>query len=249
MVFTLSTPLPGDAAVGRVLVTGAAGRIGSGFLRHVAGRYVLRATDVRPLEFPDFVPADLGDPDALARACAEVDTVVHLGADPSLAADWESLLPNNIVGCRNVFEAAAQAGARRVVFASSVHAVSGYPAGKQISADDAVNPGNLYGVTKVFGEALGRYYAEQRGLSVIALRIGAFHTEGTQPEPVPYNEFLHLLETDLYEIMIRAIEVRGVRYAVVNAISDQVGGRLDMTATRELLGWSVTRTGREPGCV
>jgi len=236
MVFTLSTPLPGDAAVGRVLVTGAAGRIGSGFLRHVAGRYVLRATDVRAMEFDDFVPADLGDPDTLARACEDVDTVVHLGADPSLVAEWESLLPANIIGTQNLFAAASAAGVRRVVYASSVHTVSGYPAGKQISADDPVNPGNLYGVTKVFGEALGRYYAEQRGLSVIALRIGAFHTEGTQPEPLPYNEFLHLAEADLYDIMIRAIEVRGVRYAVVNAISDQVGGRLDMTATRELLG-------------
>jgi nucleoside-diphosphate-sugar epimerase len=236
MVFTLSTPLPGDAAVGRVLVTGAAGRIGSGFLRHVADRYVLRATDIRPFAFDDFVLADLGDVDALARACADVDTVVHLGADPSLDADWESLLPANIVGTHNLFAAATAAGVRRVVYASSVHAVSGYPAGKQISADDPVNPGNVYGVTKVFGEALGRYHAEQRGLSVIALRIGAFHVAGSKPEPQPHNELLHLLETDLYEIMIRAIEVRGVRYAVVNAISDQVGGRLDMTATRELLG-------------
>ncbi|MFI9383708.1 NAD-dependent epimerase/dehydratase family protein [Kutzneria sp. NPDC052558] len=238
MVFTLSTPLPGDPAVGRVLVTGAAGRIGSGFLRHAADRYLLRASDLpsRAVEADDFVPADLVDGEALARACEDVDTVVHLGADPRLDADWDSLLPNNIIGSRNLFAAAAEAGCRRVVFASSVHAVSGYPAGKQISADDHVNPGNLYGVTKAFGEALGRYYAEQRGLSVIALRIGAFHTEGTQPDPQPYNDFLHLAETDLYRIIVRAIEVRGVRFAVVNAISDQVGGRLDMTATRELLG-------------
>ena len=236
MVFTLSTPLPGDAAVGRVLVTGAAGRIGSGFLRHAAGRYVLRASDIRPVDGADFVPADLGDRAALARACADVDTVVHLGADPSLDAEWESLLPNNIVGTHNLFEAASAAGVRRVVYASSVHAVSGYPVGKQVSADDPVNPGNLYGVTKAFGEALGRYYAEQRGLSVIALRIGAFYTAGNQPEPQPYNDFLHLAEADLYHIITRAIEVQGVGYAVVNAISDQVGGRLDITATQELLG-------------
>lgn len=238
MVFTLSTPLPGDAAVGRVLVTGAAGRIGSGFLRHVAGRYRLRATDLpgKAVAAEDVVPADLTDPEALARACVDVDTVVHLGADPRLDATWESLLPNNIVGTHTVFEAAAEAGCRRVVYASSVHAVSGYPAGKQVSADDPVNPGNLYGVTKAFGESLGRYYAEQRGLSVIALRIGAFHTEGARPAPEPYNEFLHLAADDLYRIMVRAIEVRGVGYAVVNAISEQVGGRLDITATRELLG-------------
>jgi nucleoside-diphosphate-sugar epimerase len=236
MVFTLSTPLPGDAAVGRVLVTGAAGRIGSGFLRHVADRYLLRATDVRAFDFPDFVLADLGAIDALTRACADVDTVVHLGADPSLDASWDSLLPANIVGTHNLFAAASAAGVRRVVYASSVHAVSGYPAGKQISADDPVNPGNLYGVTKTFGESLGRYYAEQRGLSVIALRIGAFHLDGELPEPLPHNDFLLTAATDLYRLMIRAIEVRGLRYAVVNAISEQVGGRLDLTATRELLG-------------
>jgi len=238
MVFTLSTPLPGDSAVGRVLVTGAAGRIGSGFLRHVADRYTLRATDLpsKAVAVEDFVPADLVDAEALARACEDVDTVVHLGADPRLNASWDSLLPNNIVGTHTLFEAAHGAGVRRVVFASSVHAVSGYPVGRQISADDPANPGNLYGVTKAFGETLGRFYAEQRGLSVIALRIGAFYTEGTQPEPEPYNEFLHLAEADLYRIIIRAIEVRGVRFAVVNAISPQVGGRLDITATRDLLG-------------
>jgi nucleoside-diphosphate-sugar epimerase len=236
MVFTLSAPLPGDAAVGRVLVTGAAGRIGSGFLRHAADRYVLRATDTRPVDAEDFVPADLTDPAALARACEDVDTVVHLGAEPRLEADWESLLPNNIVGCRNMFEAAAAAGVRRVVYASSVHAVSGYPAGKQVSADDPVNPGNLYGVSKAFGEALGRYYAEQRGMSVIALRIGAFYVGDDVPGPNPHNDFLHTAAADLYRIMLRAIEVRGVRFAAVNAISDQVGGRLDITATHDLLG-------------
>ena len=240
MVFTLSTPLPGDGTVGRVLVTGAAGRIGSGFLRHVAGRYVLRATDLPAkadtIEAEDVVPADLVDSDALARACEDVDTVVPLGGDPRLSADWDSLLRNNIVGCHNLFEAAHEAGVRRVVFASSVHAVSGYRAGKQISADDPVNPGNLYGVTKAFGESLGRFYAEQRGMSVIALRIGAFYATGNAPEPAPYNEFLHLAAADLYRIMIRAIEVRGIGYAIVNAISEQPGGRLDITATRELLG-------------
>ena len=238
MVFTLSAPLPGDPAVGRVLVTGAAGRIGSGFLSHVADRYLLRATDLPSsrVAADDFVPADLADPVGLARACEDVDTVVHLGADPRLDADWDSLLPNNIIGCRNLFEAALAAGVRRVVFASSVHAVSGYPADKQVSADDPVNPGNLYGVTKAFGGALGRFYAEQHGMSVIALRVGAFYEGDQAPDPNPHNDFLHTAADDLYRIMVRAIEVRGVRFAVVNAISEQVAGRLDLTVTRDLLG-------------
>jgi uronate dehydrogenase len=64
------------------------------------------------------------------------------------------------VGLINVFGAAADAGCRRVVLASSIHAVSGYPAGYQIHADDPVNPGDLYGVSKCFGEAMGRMMAE-----------------------------------------------------------------------------------------
>src|SRR3712207_7646535 len=74
----------------------------------------------------------------------------------------------------HTFVAAKAAGCRRVIYASSIHAVSGYPSDVQVKTSEPVNPGDLYGVTKCFGEALGRYMAEKEGLSVIALRIGAF---------------------------------------------------------------------------
>jgi len=243
--FSAASPLGQSAVAGRrsVLVTGAAGRIGAYFAEHSHAKYTLRLmvheldADAEALRgYGDGVVGDLGDLERMKELCRGIDTVLHLAADPDPSAVWSSLLESNIIGAYHTFVAAKAAGCRRMIYASSIHAVSGYPSDVQVKTSEPVNPGDMYGVTKCFGEALGRYMAEQEELSVIALRIGAFHATGAQPEAMPYNEFLHLVETDLYEIMIRAIEVSGVRYAVVNAISDQVGGRLDMTATRELLG-------------
>src|SRR5690606_4581175 len=108
----------------KVLITGAAGRIGSFITKQWVDRYDLVLSDVRqPAEtygFP-FHQLNLSDFDAVKQVVAGVDTVVHLGADPSMEAPWESLLPNNLIATYNVFESAAQNGCRRVIFASSVN--------------------------------------------------------------------------------------------------------------------------------
>jgi len=124
--------------------------------------------------FGEVVASELSDLEKLKKLCRGIDTVVHLAGDPNPSAAWKSLLDSNIVGTYNVFVAAKAAGCRRVIYASSIHAVSGYPADVQVKTSEPVNPGDLYGVSKCFCEALGRYMAEQEGLSVIALRIGAF---------------------------------------------------------------------------
>src|SRR5690242_648610 len=94
--------LPGANTMSRnVLITGAAGRIGSSLTRDLAGRYSLSLTDVRPPADPrgnPFAEADIADLDAMCRLCQGVDTIVHLAADPSMEATWESLLPRNLVG-------------------------------------------------------------------------------------------------------------------------------------------------------
>src|SRR5262249_37590278 len=119
----------------RVLITGAAGRIGSFLTRHLANQYDFVLTDVRPpadtCGFP-FIAADISHLDAMRALCSDIDTVVHLAADPSTAATWESLLPRNIVGVQNIFQAAHESGCRRVIFASSVNAVAGYPREVQV---------------------------------------------------------------------------------------------------------------------
>jgi UDP-glucose 4-epimerase len=242
MVLVQDAALPPRVPDGLVLVTGAAGRIGSGYARYAAGRFRLRLSDragfglTRLARFGELVEAELTDPDALRRACAGVDTVLHLAAQPDPRAGWEDLLEPNLIGCYQLFRAAAEAGCRRVVYASSVHAVSGYPAGHQVSEAEPVNPGDLYGVTKCFGEALGRYVAEQLGISVIALRIGAFKTGPAGPGTERIDD-IYLAAEDLYQLIDSAIEVSGVRFAIVNAISDNDRQGLDLTQARTLLGY------------
>ncbi|MCL4863026.1 MAG: NAD(P)-dependent oxidoreductase, partial [Caldilineaceae bacterium] len=112
----------------KLLITGAAGRIGSFLTNQWKERYDLVLTDAhRPEEtlgFP-FIQADLSDFAAIRRLTEGIDTVIHLGADPRMEAPWETLLPSNVIGAYNVFEAAHQAGCRRLIFASSINAVFG----------------------------------------------------------------------------------------------------------------------------
>jgi nucleoside-diphosphate-sugar epimerase len=167
----------------RVLVTGAAGRIGSYFAQHAHDRYQLKLMvlgneqpeaikHLHPLG--EVVRADLADLNRLKEICRDIDVVLHLAGNPSPEAVWADLERTNITGTYNLFVAALAAGCRRVVYASSIHAVSGYPVDAQVKTIEPVNPGDLYGVSKCFGEALARYMAQQEGISAICLRIGGF---------------------------------------------------------------------------
>lgn len=227
----------------RVLVTGAAGKIGLYFAEHAAAQYSLRLmardeSDVAKLEqFGDVVVADVTDLEAMKQACEGIDTVVHLAGNPSPTATWDELLPANIVGTYNTLVAAKSAKCRRVIYASSIHAVSGYPADVQVKTDEPVNPGDVYGVTKCFGEAMGRYMAEQEGMSFIALRIGAF-----QPKESARDGGIGFLDAwvsprDLQQLICRCIDDESIKFAIFHGLSDNRFKRLDITNARELVGY------------
>jgi len=229
----------------RVLVTGAAGNIGKYFAEHSHEKYELRIM-VHTLDqradalraFGEVVAGELDDLEKLKQICQGIDTVVHLAGDPDPGAAWASLLETNIIGTYNVFVAAKAAGCRRVIYASSIHAVSGYPADVQVKTSEPVNPGDLYGVTKCFGEALGRYMAEQEGLSVIALRIGAF-----QPiEAARQEDSIRMLDAfvsqrDLNQLIERCIDVESLKFAVLHGLSNNRFKRLDISDARALVGY------------
>jgi nucleoside-diphosphate-sugar epimerase len=187
----------------------------------------------------EVVEGDLSDLEFLKEACSGMSTVLHLAADPSPEGVWDSMLENNIKGVYNICVAAKAAGCRRVVFASSIHAVSGYPADVQVKTSDPVNPGDLYGVTKCFGEALGRYMAEQEGLSFIAVRIGGFQPReyAEKPEGLAMMD-AWVSQRDLFQLLCRCIDVEQVRWAVVHGLSDNRFKRLDISSARELLGYT-----------
>jgi UDP-glucose 4-epimerase len=229
----------------RVLVTGAAGNIGSYFAEHSHGRYELRlmireGDDAEKIRgFGEIVVGELGDTEGLKRACRGIDTIVHLAANPSPSAAWDSLLPDNIIGTYNVFAAAKAAGCRRVIYASSIHAVSGYPADVQVKTGEPVNPGDLYGVSKCFGEALARYMAEQEGVSAIALRIGAFSPLSAAREESAVGMIdAFVSRRDLNQLIERCIDDERIRFAIFNGLSDNRFKRLDISDARELVGYA-----------
>ncbi|UQX87799.1 NAD(P)-dependent oxidoreductase [Jatrophihabitans telluris] len=162
-----------------VLLTGSSGRIGRMLTARLPPRGIaLRTFDRVP---PADVVADVTDLAALTQAMAGVDAVVHLAGQPT-EAPWPVIRAANIDGTVTLFEAARAAGVRRVVYASSNHAVGFTPhddlsAGADLPADTPARPDTLYGVSKVFGEALGRYYVDRYGFDVACLRIGSCQEE------------------------------------------------------------------------
>ncbi len=229
----------------RLLITGGCGKIGSYFVPFAADRYAIRVVDKVPWDATELGPLpgeslvlDLQDLDACRAACEEVDVVIHLAADASPAADFmASLLPNNVVATYNLFRAAKECGCGRFIFASSAHVVSAYPPDVQVKRNMPVRPGNLYGVSKCFGEALAAYYAFNEGLPAIVLRIGAYIF------PREYDEFsmeerdAFLDPDDFNQLLITCLETPDVTFAIAHALSDNRFKRLDLTETRALFGY------------
>jgi nucleoside-diphosphate-sugar epimerase len=228
-----------------VFVTGAAGRIGSYFVEHYADRYALTCmveSDEQVEQVSDYgnvVVAKLADRERLVDLMTGSDTVVHLAANPSPSTPWDSVLHDNIIGTYHALDAAVCAGAQRIVYASSIHAVSGYPPGRQIRPTDTVNPGDLYGVSKCFGEALCRYMARQHERSCIAIRIGAFQPKEKAQDPgaVPLMN-LFVSDRDLAHLISRCIDAPAdLRFAIVHGVSRNRFTRLDLTETFDLVGY------------
>lgn len=160
----------------KILVTGAAGDVGTRLRKLLPPIYPdIRWSDIRtPTDLAtgaEFVPADLSKLAEVETIVQDVDGIVHLGGF-SVEGSWETILNANIIGCRNLFEAAYRLGVKRVVFASSNHAVGFYPRDRKIPVDVTVRPDSRYGVSKAFGEAIGAFYADKHGLRVTCLRIG-----------------------------------------------------------------------------
>lgn len=223
----------------RVLITGATGGVGLLLSERLADEYELvqhGRTPANDEQAKVLRKADITDYDDVLPLMEGVDTVVHMAGSASPESSWDDVLGANIVGFRNVLEAAREAGVRRFVFASSNHAVGMYDRHEQwpVYPDHVPNPDSLYGVSKVFGEALGRFYHEEHGLDFIALRIG-----WVTKDPCQGKELLRamwLSEDDTVEVVRRAIEAE-VRFGLYYAISNNPNRRWSMTNTMLELGY------------
>lgn len=222
----------------RVLITGAAGRIGTDLTSRLGGHYDLRLHFNKNIpEAPavdDYVIADIAEYDQIAPAMDGIDTVIHLAGEPSVTTPWERVNNANILGHYNVYEAARAAGVRRIVFASTNHVMGmndrdeawpQYPA-------RPVRPDSLYGVSKAFGETLARHYYDRFGLSSICLRIGAY---GERPRD-EIARYMWLSPRDCAQLVRRSVE-SDVGYAIYYAISGNSGRTWDITDAIVQLGY------------
>jgi uronate dehydrogenase len=197
-----------------VLVTGAAGGIATrlrdlfrGAYPHIRWSDLHRPADLAATE--NFVQADLADLAQVETAVDGVDGIVHLGGI-STEHPWDAILNSNIVGCYNLFEAARRKHVRRVVFASSNHAVGFYPRQRRIGVNAPVRPDSRYGVSKAFGEALGSLYAYKHGLSVTCLRIG-----NLADAPIDHRRLsIWLKPEDLMQLIRIGLEHPDIHYEI-----------------------------------
>lgn len=160
----------------RVLMTGAAGGIGTMLTPLLHDIYPeLRLSDIRTPQAlrpgDNFVAADLTKIEEVETICDGIEGILHFGGH-SVEGTWDQIRTANVEGCYNLFEAARRRDVRRIVFASSNHAIGFYPRTTHIGTNVTPRPDSRYGVSKVFGEALGALYAEKHGIGVTSLRIG-----------------------------------------------------------------------------
>jgi uronate dehydrogenase len=200
-----------------ILITGAAGDVGTHLRRELAGKYRIRASDLRPIRRiaeETVVRADIAKMADALRVTKGVDAVVHLGGY-SVEGPWEGILSANLVGCYNVFEAARRNGVKRILFPTSNHAVGFYRRDQTIDHRVYPKPDSRYGVSKVFGEALGSLYADKYGMQVFCMRIG-----NVNPKPIDKRRLsIWFSPRDLAQLVTIGIEHPDIRFEIVYGIS------------------------------
>ncbi len=200
-----------------VLITGAAGEVGSHLRRELAGQYKLRLSDKRPLnasEGETFVRADIAKMSDALNITKGIDAIVHLGGYAA-EGPWEPILKSNIVGCYNVFEAVRRNGVKRVLFASSNHAFGFYRREQRIDHRVYPRPDGRYGVSKVFGEMLGSLYADKYGMQIFLIRIGNVTLRPSDIRGLA----IWLSPRDLAQLVAIGIDHPDVRFEIVYGVS------------------------------
>jgi uronate dehydrogenase len=216
-----------------ILMTGAAGRIGSFMRAELAGKYKLRLSDIQPVKNlkpgETFMRADIASMKDALRITKGVDAVVHFGGQ-SGEHDWEHILNANIIGFHNTLEAARRNGVKRFLVATSNHAVGFYPVKQTIDHTVYPKPDSRYGVSKVFNEALSSLYADRYGMEMFCMRIGNVNTA-----PIDRRRLaIWISPRDMAQLVTIGIERPKLKFEVVYGISDNKRAWFDNANARRL---------------
>ncbi|MFK8029275.1 MAG: NAD-dependent epimerase/dehydratase family protein [Gammaproteobacteria bacterium] len=218
----------------KLVLTGAAGRLGS-YLREPLSKLAkeLVSSDIvddigKRFNNESYVKADLENYAAILELLKDADMVVHFGAlgDES---SFEEILGPNIVGAYNVWEAAYQKKVRRVVYASSIHAVGMHSNKQNIGIDAPHRPDTFYGLAKCFSEDLGSLYWDKRGVESVCLRILSC-AKVSDPRGLgswlSYDDLIHLVEC--------SISATTTGFSIVYGVSDNDRVPVDNSAVNYL---------------
>ena len=219
-----------------ILITGAAGQIGKVLRAGLKGRYrLIRCLDLG-VQAPatageEVIQGDIRDLAVLDQAMSGIDCVVHLAGVP-VEDTWEKILPANIEGCYNTFDSAQRQGVKRMIFASSNHAVGFHRRERMIDNTVAPRPDSRYGISKVFGEAVGRFYADKHQMQVACLRIGSFRAANKPEDFRQLNTWIS--HRDMVHLTACLIEHPGFHFEVVYGTSNNLRNRWDNTNVKHL---------------
>ncbi|VVE74279.1 NAD-dependent dehydratase [Pandoraea anapnoica] len=204
----------------RLLLTGAAGNLGKQLRSKLAEwADIVRVSDIVPITdtavHEESMQVDLADRAAVHALLEGVDALVHLGG-VSVEAPFDDILQANILGLYNVYSAAQKQGVKRIVYASSNHAVGFHPVTEVLDIDAPHRPDGMYGISKCFGEDLSRYYFDRFGLETVCLRIGSSFEQPKNPRMMvtylSYRDFIELVRCSLF--------TNRVGHAIIYGVSD-----------------------------
>jgi uronate dehydrogenase len=221
-----------------VLLTGASGNLGRALTRALAAQgWTLRLTDIVP--FPDKLPAgagftraDLNDGVTMLRLAEGCGAILHFGG-VSVERPFEEVLGPNIRGLYHVYEAARREGAR-VIFASSNHSIGFHERSATIDADDPFMPDGFYGLSKAYGELMGRLYWQKHGVESVSIRIGS-----SFPEPVDARMLATWLSyDDLSRLVSRCVVTESVGCSVIWGASANQRMTWWGKDARDVVGWA-----------
>lgn len=225
----------------RILITGPGGRVGPHLCPLLRENYALRLLDQKPVELcgdDEFFQADIQDTEQVRKACEGVKAVIHLAAISDEADFRSKLLPVNVDGVYSVFEAARLAGVSKVIFASTGQTVLHHGRGNWVSPEMPPRPWTIYACTKLFGEALARYYVDHYGMSMICIRLCWFQGYNSPLFLGPNPELREWCSPrDFAQLLRRSIE-SNVQFGIYFGVSNNTGRYWDISNAARELGYA-----------
>jgi nucleoside-diphosphate-sugar epimerase len=238
----------------KVVITGLSGNIGHILYAGLNRKWAISGIDIKESQELPVSIGDISNYNSIENEFNGACAVIHLAANAYAGADWEKIVGPNIVGTQNVFRAARESGAEKIIFASSNHVTGLYekdepyrsivngqysnlnPADiQQIDHTAPVRPDGYYGASKIFGEALGRYYSEEYGIQVFCIRLGSVSRNNS---PFDIRQYATLfMHSDLVTLIDRCLENNSLRYCIFYGVSNNTWKFWDTSYIKGCLGW------------